>query len=88
MFGLLRLAVMLLIALTVIYACLWFWIRAGKRDRLEHAWERDRPPLPRHTYVDNGLREYGASLRWRLLFGVYIVPIAAICTLIYVVNYA
>ena len=88
MFGLLRLVVVLLVALTVIYWSLVFYLRAGERDRLEAEWERDRPPLPRHTYVEIGLRDYGGSLRRKLLWGVYIVPIALICGLIYVVNYA
>ncbi|WP_298429698.1 hypothetical protein [uncultured Jannaschia sp.] len=88
MIGLLRLAVMLLIALTVIYWALVFYFRAGERDRLEEEWQRDQPPLPRDTFVENGLRSYQGSLRRKLLWGVYILPIGAICTLIYVVNYA
>ncbi|MCK0169086.1 hypothetical protein MWU52_16140 [Jannaschia sp. S6380] len=88
MFGLARLALILLVALTVIYWCLVFWFRAGERARLEAEWERERPPLPQHTYVEIGIRDYQGSLRRRLLWGVYVVPIAAICIIIYLVNFA
>ena len=88
MFGLLRLAVILLIVLTVVYWCLVFWFRAGERARLEAEWRQEQPPLPMHTYVENGIRDYQGSLRRKLLWGVYVVPIGAICLLIYLVNYA
>lgn len=88
MLGLLRLFVMLMVLLTVVYWSLVFYMRAGERDRLEAQWEEEQPPLPRHTFVDNGLRDYGRSLRRKLLWGVYILPIGAICLLIYLVNFA
>lgn len=79
---------MLLVVLTVIYWSLVFWFRAAERDRLEAEWEREQPPLPRHTFVENGIRDYGGSLRRKLLWGVYVVPITAICLLIYIMNFA
>ncbi|MGB3688571.1 MAG: hypothetical protein WBA02_04635 [Jannaschia helgolandensis] len=88
MFGLLRLAVVLLIVLTIVYWALVFYFRAGERDRLEAEWVAKQPPLPQHTYVENGIRDYRRSLRRKLLWGVYIVPIGAILLLIYLVNYA
>ena len=88
MFGLLRLFVILLLLLTVVYWALVFYLRAGERDRLEAEWEAEQPPLPRERYVDIGIRKYQSGLRRRLLWGVYILPIGAICLLIYYVNYA
>ncbi|WP_179378552.1 hypothetical protein [Jannaschia marina] len=88
MFALLRLFVVLMVLLTIVYWALVFYFRAGERDRLEAEWEAEQPPLPRDTYVENGIREYRRSLRRKLLWGVYIVPIGTICILIYVVNYA
>ena len=88
MFGLLRLVVILLIALTVIYWCLVFWFRAGEKARLEQEWAREQPPLPEETFVENGLREYRGSLRRKLLWGVYVIPITLICGLVYYVNFA
>lgn len=88
MFGLLRLFAVLMVVLTIVYWALVFYCRAGERDRLEAEWEAEQPPLPRERFVDIGIREYQRSLRRKLLWGVYIVPIGAICTLIYFVNYA
>ncbi|SFI97690.1 hypothetical protein [Jannaschia pohangensis] len=88
MLGLLRLVVVLLVVLTVVYWCMVFWFRAGERDRLEAEWETEKPPLPRHTFVDIGMAEYKRSLRRKLLWGVYVVPITLICLLVYLVNYA
>lgn len=88
MFGLLRLFAIFLVLLTIIYWSLVFYLRAGERDRLEAEWEAERPPLPRDRYVENGIRDYQGNLRRKLLWGVYIVPIGAICLLIYFVNYA
>lgn len=88
MFGLLRLFAILIVLLTVVYWALVFYFRASERDRLEAEWEAEKPPLPMHTHVDIGIREYQRSLRRKLLWGVYIVPIGTICLLIYYVNYA
>lgn len=88
MIGLLRLVVILLVALTVIYWSLVFWFRAGERARLQEEWAREQPPLPEETFVENGMRDYQGSLRRKLLWGVYIVPVSLICGLIYFVNYA
>ena len=88
MFGLLRLAAILLIGLTVIYWCLVFYFRAGERERLEREWHETQPPLPMERFVENGIDAYKGSLRRKLLWGVYVVPITLICGLIYYVNYA
>lgn len=87
MLALLRLAAILLIGLTVIYACLLLWLRAGERARLEAEWEAERPPLPRHTHVGIGLAAHRRRTRRKLIWGVYLVPIAAICALIWYLNY-
>ncbi|CTQ33655.1 hypothetical protein [Jannaschia rubra] len=84
--ALLKLTIPVLAGLTVIYWCLTMWFRAGERQRLEARWERDRPPLPQHTYVRNGIRDYDAGLRRRLVLGVYVVPIACLAVLIYAIN--
>ena len=86
--ALLRLTVMMLIALTVIYWALVLYLRAGEKDRLEARWEAERPPLPQHTYVANGLRDYQGSLRRKLIWGVYVVPIGTVAALVYILNYA
>lgn len=87
MFGLLRLVVMMAVVLSVVYVCLLFWSRAGEKARLRKVWDEDQPPMPEDAYVREGLRQYEGSLRRKLLLGVYILPISAVVTLIYVTNF-
>ena len=86
MLALARLAGMAVLGLTVIFVCLTLWFRWGERERLEAEWERERPPLPRYRHVEIGMAPYRERLRRRLIVGVYVVPILAICGLIYAFN--
>ena len=86
MLGLVRLLVILLVALSVIYWCVFRWFEAGARDRLEAEWARDRPPLPRHTHVDIGLRDYRRALHRKLIWVIYVVPVVAVCITVYALN--
>ncbi|CUH23067.1 hypothetical protein JSE7799_00615 [Jannaschia seosinensis] len=86
MLGLLRLVVLLLILLTTVYWSLVLWFRAGERARLEAEWREEQPPLPMHTHVEIGLRDYVGDLHRKLIWGVYVVPLTAIGLLIYVLN--
>lgn len=88
MLGLLRLLAFLIGCLTVIYVCLWFWLRAGARVRLEAEWDRKRPPLPRHTHVRIGLAAERDALRRRLIWGVYVIPVTVFLALAGWLNYA
>lgn len=88
MTALFKLVAVLLVGLTIIYWALVLYFRAGERARLEAEWRRERPPLPEHTFVGIGLRDYEAGLRRKLLWGVYVLPLAVICALVYYLNYA
>ncbi|WP_299814044.1 hypothetical protein [uncultured Jannaschia sp.] len=86
MIALLRLVLMIVVGLTVIAVCLWFWCRAGARDRLEAEWARTRPPLPLHRYVKNGLDDRKPRLIRRLILGVYVAPITLLAVLVWTFN--
>lgn len=81
MLALARLAGMTVVLLTVAFVCLTLWFRWGKRERLEAEWERERPPLPRHTHVEIGMAPYRERLRRKLIVGVYVLPLGAIALL-------
>lgn len=83
-----RLLLVLVVALTVVYVSLWFYFRAGMRERLAEKWTRDRPPLPEHTFVANGLRDYEPPLRRKLFLGVYVIPLTVVIATALVLNYA
>ena len=88
MLALLRLFGLLLVALTVVYVCLWAYLRAGQRARLEAEWRDTQPPLPLYRHVAVGLDSSAPRLRRRLLLGVYVVPLLALAAVIWIVDYA
>lgn len=85
--GLIRLVVVGFIVLTVIYVVLSFTSRRRERLRLEQEWDLEGRDGERNDFVQAGLAEYDTSLRRKLILGVYLVPLAVIGTIVYVVNY-
>ncbi|MDA7423237.1 hypothetical protein [Thalassococcus lentus] len=87
MFAMARLFIIGFLVLTVVYISLSLYSRAVRRGKLEAEWEETQPPLPKDTFVDNGLQEYDGSLRRKLILGVYIVPFTLMCVIIYLTNF-
>lgn len=85
--GLIRLVVIGFIVLTVIYVVLSITSRRAERARLEENWELEGHGGDKEEFVKTGLAAYDGSLRRKLILGVYVVPLAVIGTIIYVVNY-
>ena len=85
---LLRLAILLLIACTIVYACAFYYLRAGARDRLIAEWERGGTSMARETHLEVGLRRWSRRTRRWLPWVAYGLPIAATSLLIYWLNYA
>ena len=87
MFALLRFAIPLLIVLTIIYVALSFYSRSVRRGKLEAYWDENDQTGDRDAFVELGLKEYDGSLRRKLIWGVYIIPVAVVGVLVYVMNY-
>lgn len=88
MLALVRLIVVGFVALTVIYLSLSYYARAARRDKLRRKWDEDIRRGDREAYVKRGLQIYDRSLRRKLLWGVYVVPVVTIAVVIYLVNFA
>lgn len=88
MLALARLVVVGFIALTVIYFSLSFYSRAVRKDKLRRKWDEDIRQGDKEAFVRRGLQIYDRSLRRKLLWGVYVVPIVTIGIVIYLVNFA
>lgn len=92
MIALIRLGIFGLIGLTVLYFLVSWYSRSVRRERLE-GWadekiaEGELEATARDTYIEDGMRDYDASLRKKLILGVYVVPIIAVSVLIYVTNF-
>lgn len=82
-----RLIIVGFIVLTVIYLSLSFYSRSVRRTKLRQKWEEDIRRGDRDAYVRRGLKIYDRSLRRKLLWGVYIVPVVTIAVVIYLVNF-
>ena len=85
--GLIRLIVFGFIILTVIYVVLSLYSRSVRRGKLRQEWEDEGIEGDKDDWVRAGLKEYDQSLRRKLILGVYVVPLAVIGTIIYLVNY-
>jgi hypothetical protein len=82
-----RLIIVGFIVLTVIYLSLSLYSRSVRRTKLRQKWEEDIRRGDRDAYVRRGLKIYDRSLRRKLLWGVYIVPVVTIAVVIYLVNF-
>ncbi len=82
-----RLIVVGFVVLTVIYLSLSFYSRSVRRGKLRRKWDEDIRRGDREEYVSRGLKIYDRSLRRKLLWGVYIVPVVTIAVVIYLVNF-
>ncbi len=87
MFGLARLAVMGFVVLTIVYVCLSLYSRAVRRGKLEKEFDSAGTSGDREAFVRQGLSDYDGSLRRKLIWGVYIIPVTVVIALIYFMNF-
>ncbi|MFU8834772.1 hypothetical protein [Roseovarius autotrophicus] len=87
MVALIRLLIFGLIALTALYLGLLWYFRARRRETMARDWEEAGRPGDRAAYIAEGMAQYERSLRRRLLWLVYIVPVTAIGLLIWLTNF-
>ena len=87
MFGWVRLAVVGLIVLTVVYVCLSWYSKSVRREKLEIEFDEGGMEGDRDEFIAKGLKEYDRSLRKKLIWGVYIIPIVLALILNYVQNF-
>ncbi|MEE4189882.1 MAG: hypothetical protein V2I76_15735 [Roseobacter sp.] len=81
-----RLMGMALVALSIVFVCLWFYARAAKREKLEEEWDKDQGPGRRESFVKAELMAYEGPLKRKLIWGVYVIPGTLLAVLIYVTN--
>lgn len=86
-FAIARLILMAAVVLGGLYLLIRLYARSVKREALENEWEERGRPGPRETYVADGMADYDASLTPKLLLGIFIVPLIAVGTLIYAINF-
>lgn len=83
MIGLLKLIGFGFLALTLFYLIVRAYALSVVRESLERSFDQEGD---RDTYIAKGLSQYQRSLRFKLLWLVYILPIALIILTAYLVN--
>jgi len=83
MIGLLKLAGFGFLALTVVYFVVRAYALSVTRESLERAYDGFQD---RDAYIATGLSQYQRSLQYKLLWLVYILPLALIILTAYLVN--
>ena len=86
MLGLGRTIIIMAVALTVIYLCLFFYLRSGLRMRLEEDWVHEGRPGQREDWIDARMAPKVARIRGWLAVLVYLVPVAGAGILLWAAN--
>lgn len=87
MIALVRLLIFGGIALCVLYLGLSWYFRAAHRDRMERDWEEAGCPGNREAYIAEGMEQYERSLRRKLLWLVFVLPVTAVAAIIWITNF-
>lgn len=86
MLGLGRIAIVMIIGLTVVYICMFFYLRSGARMRLEEDWVQAGRPGARETWVDERIGPAASRIRMWLAICVYVIPVAGLVAFVAVTN--
>lgn len=87
MAALARLLIFGLIALTLLYLGLSWHFRRERRRRMERDWIDAGRPGDRDAYITEGMAQYERSLRRKLLWLVYVLPLSAVVLLVWLTNF-
>jgi len=83
----LRLILVGFVVMTVFYVLISIYSRSLRREKLEKRWAAEGAKGDREAYVRDGLKDYDASLRRKLILGVYVVPMLVVAFLFYAMNF-
>ena len=86
MLGLGRIAIVMLIGLTVVYVCMFYYLRSGARMRLEEDWVQAGRPDTRENWVDARIGASVSRIRVWLVVCVYVIPVAALFAFVALTN--
>lgn len=75
------------IGLTVIYFSLSWYSKSVRREKLEKQFDAGGIEGDRQAFIEQGIKEYEDSLRRKLIYGVYVVPVVLIAIVIYMMNF-
>ncbi len=77
-----RLMVLGFIVLTVVYLVVSIYSRSVRREKLEKEWDAEIGTGDRDAYIREGMKAYEGSLKRKLIWGVYVVPLAVLLAML------
>lgn len=86
MLGLGRVAIVMLVVLSVVYICMFFYLRSGARMRLEEEWVGEGRPGDRGAWVDARIGPAMARIRVWLAICVYVIPMIGLVAFVWLSN--
>lgn len=87
MIGAIRLAVFGFLALAVLFILVSIYSRSVRREKLEKEWDAEVKTGDRAAYIKEGMQDYDSSLRKRLLWLVFVIPVLVVGGMLYVTNF-
>jgi Ca2+/Na+ antiporter len=85
--GFVRLAVFGFLGLSVFYVLLSLYMRSVEKERLEKEFDAGGVAGARDDHITQGMEIYRKSLRVKLLWLVYVIPMVVAAALIYILNF-
>ena len=85
-----RLLILALLASSIVYVSVAWFLRSTRRERLEKEWDAANPegdPEARRREVEEGVTAFTQTLPYRALWLIYILPVAAIGYTLIVTNW-
>jgi len=86
MLGLGRVAIVMMIGLTVVYVCMFYYLRSGARMRLEEDWVHAGRPGEREAWIDERIERAAGRIRVWLAIGVYVIPLVGLFAFVWLTN--
>jgi hypothetical protein len=87
MIAIVRLIVFGFLGLSVIYILVSIYSQSVRREWLEKTFDAGGVEGAREDYIKTGMIAYQHGLRRKLIWLVYIVPMAVVAITVYLVNY-
>lgn len=87
MIGIIRLVVFGFLGLSVVYILVSIYSQSVRREKLEKKFDAGGVDGDRDEYIKAGMIAYQHGLRRKLIWLVYIIPMAVVAVTVYFVNY-
>jgi len=87
MIGMIRLGVFGFLFLTAVFFLVSIYSRSIRREKLEKKWDNEIKTGDRDAYINDGMKDYDLSLRKKLIWLVFVVPVVVVVVLTYITNF-